>query len=305
MIKSFTVTNYVGDSIVLELGKPEKSGFLIESVSGLGPVKADINVTDYSSSDGGFYTSARAEKRNIVFELIFVDSEKGESIEDLRQKTYKYFPLKRKVSIVVETDNRKLETVGYVESNEPEIFSSEEGCQISVICPDSYWYSTDGLNRTVFSGIEAEFEFPFSNESLTNKVIEFGSIEVKTENTVYYTGDAEVGIIINIHAIGSASNITVYNSGTRERIKIDSSKIESITGSGIVAGDDIIITTSKGEKSAVLVRDGKTTNILNCIDKASSWLSLSKGDNLFAFGAETGAVNLQFNIEYKIAYEGV
>jgi len=307
MIKSITVTNYLGDSIKLELGRPEKSGFLIESVSGLGPSKANINTTEVSTNDGSLFSSARLNQRNIVFEFKFVETINGESIEDVRQKSYKYFPLKKKLDLLIETDNRIAKITGYVESNEPNIFSSQEGTQISIICPDPYFYSAgpDGNNTTFFYGVEPVFEFPFSNESLTDPLITFGNTHLKTENVITYKGDTEIGVTIHIHAIGEAENITIYNTGTREVMRIDTTKLENLTGSGIVAGDDIIIKTQKGEKSVTLIREGKSINILNCLDKGTDWFTLAKGDNIFAFTAESGTTNLQFWIENKVIYEGV
>lgn len=307
MIKSFTVINYLGDSIKLELGRPEKSGFLIKSVLGLGPSKANINTTEVSTNDGSLFNSARLNQRNIVFDFIFVDSVNRENIEDVRQKSYKYFPLKKNLDLLIETDNRIVKTTGYVESNEPNIFSSQEGSQISIICPDPHFYSAgpDGNNTTIFYGVESVFEFPFSNESLTDPLIVFGNIQNKTENVITYKGDSEIGITIQIHAIGGAGSITLYNTGTRESMRIDTVKLETLTGSGIVAGDDIIIKTQKGDKSITLIRGGKTTNILNCLDKRSDWFSLAKGDNIFAFTAESGTTNLQLWINNKVIYEGV
>jgi hypothetical protein len=307
MVKSFTITNYLGDSIKLEMGRPEKSGFLVKSVSGLGPSKANIITTEVSTNDGSLFNSARLNQRNIVFEFIFVETINGESIEDVRQKSYKYFPLKKNLDLLIETDNRIVKTIGYVESNEPNIFSSQEGTQISIICPDPHFYSAgpDGNNTTVFYGVESVFEFPFSNESLTDSLITFGNIHLKTENVITYKGDTEIGVTIHIHAIGEAENITIYNTGTREIMRIDTTKLESLTGSGIVAGDDIIIKTQKGDKSITLIREGKTTNILNCLDKGTDWFTLAKGDNIFAFTAESGVTNLQFRIENKVIYEGV
>lgn len=307
MIKSVTVTNYLGDSMKLNLREPEKSGFLIKSISGLGPSKANVNTTEVSTNDGSLFNSARLNQRNIVIELIFVDTVNRESIEDVRQKSYKYFPMKKNLTLVIETDNRIVKTTGYVESNEPNIFSSKEGAQISIICPDPYFYSAgkDGNNITVFYGIESKFKFPFSNKSLTVPLLVMGNIQNKTENVITYTGDSEIGIIIKIHAIGPVTNLTIYNTGTREKMRIDTVKLESLTGFGIVAGDDIIINTAKGDKGVVLVRAGQTTNILNCLDKGTNWFSLVKGDNIFAFAAEFGTTNLQFWIENKIIYEGV
>ena len=307
MIYSIVVTNYLGDRIKLELGKPEVSGFLIKSITGLGPAKANVNTTEVSTNDGSLFNSARLSQRNIVLDMVFINTVYGESIEDLRQKSYKYFPLKKSVELTIETDNRYVKTTGYVESNEPNIFSSQEGTQISIICPDPYFYSAgeDGNNVTNFYTIDPMFEFPFSNESLDEPLLVFGEIQIKTEGVITYHGDSEIGVMIYIHAIGPATNINIYNTETREVMRINTEKISSLTGKGIVASDDIVINTAKGEKSITLIREGVSYNILNCLDKNTDWFMLAKGDNIFAFTADSGVTNLQFRVENKVIYEGV
>jgi hypothetical protein len=295
------VTNYLGESKRFELAFPEKSGFIIQKIEGLGPGKANINTTEISTNDGSLYNSARVNSRNIV---LFLKLMFNPQIEDARQESYKYFPIKQKVRLLIETDNRICETYGYVESNEPDIFSKDETTQISIVCPDPYFYS-EGSSVTMFYGVEPLFEFPFSNESLSEPLLEFGSITNSTEQTIWYAGDAEIGVVIAIHAIGGISNITVHNIGTRESMSINTDKLQQLTGSGVVAGDEITISTIKGEKSITLLRNSVYTNILNCLDKDADWFQLSKGDNIFAYTAESGAANLQFRIENKTVYEGV
>lgn len=307
MIYSLAVTNFLGDRIRLELGKPENTGFLIKSITGLGPVKANVNTTEVATNDGSMFNSARLSQRNIVIQMVFVNSIYGEDIEEIRQKSYKYFPIKKNVELVIETDNRYVRTTGYIESNEPDIFSKQEGTQISIICPDPYFYSAseDGDNVTDFYSIDPMFEFPFSNESLTEPLLVFGEIQIKTEGVITYSGDSEIGVMIYIHAIGPAEHINIYNTETREVMTIDTVKLEKLTGRGLIAGDDIIINTLKGEKSITLVRSGVSYNILNCLDKNTDWFTLVKGDNIFAFTADSGVTNLQFRIENKVIYEGV
>lgn len=307
MIYSIVVTNYLGDRIKLELGKPDVSGFLIKSITGLGPAKANVNTTEVSTNDGSLFNSARLSQRDIVLDMVFINTVYGESIEDLRQKSYKYFPLKKSVELTIETDNRYVKTTGYVESNEPNIFSSQEGTQISIICPDPYFYSAgeDGNNVTNFYSIDPMFEFPFSNESLDEPLLVFGEIQIKTEGVITYHGDSEIGVMIYIHAIGPATNINIYNTETREVMRINTEKISSLTGKGIVASDDIVINTAKGEKSITLIREGVSYNILNCLDKNTDWFTLAKGDNIFAFTADSGVTNLHFRVENKVIYEGV
>lgn len=304
MIKSVTVTNHLNESIKLDLFNPDESGFIIKNIDGLGPVKANINFKELATNDGSIDNSARLSSRNIVMSLQFIESP---TIEETRLKSYKYFPIKRNIKILIETDNRICETIGRVETNVPTIFSNAEGCQISILCPNPYFYSAgeNGANQTIFYGTDPLFEFPFSNESLTEDLIEFGSIENRTEGTVYYDGDAEIGITIQIHAVGEAAGLVIYNTRTRELMRINDDKLKSLIGSGIQAGDEITITTSRGEKGIYILRNGVTTNILNSLEKPIKWFQLSKGDNTFAYTASAGLTNLQFRIENKVIYEGV
>lgn len=304
MIKSVTVTNYLGESITIDMQRPDTSGFYIKSITGLGPSKANINIAERATVDGGQYSSAHVNTRNIVIKLGFLFSH---GIEAVRRKSYKYFPIKKKVTLLIETDMRTCETYGYVESNEPDIFSKEEGCQISILCPDPYFYSAgvNGVNVTVFSATIPMFEFPFMNNSLTSKQIIVGDTQRDTIKNVFYDGEAEIGANIYIHAIGAVSNPTIYNEQTRESMKIDTSLLETLTGSGIIAGDDIVICTIKGQKSIKLFRNGEYTNIINCLDRDSEWFQLVNGDNVFVYTADSGVDNLQFKIESRVAYEGV
>ena len=304
MIKSVTITNHLDESIKLDLFNPEESGFIIKNIEGLGPVKANINFKELATNDGSIDNSARLSSRNIVMSLQFMESP---TIEETRLKSYKYFPIKRNIKFLIETDNRICETIGRVETNVPTIFSNAEGCQISILCPNPYFYSAgeNGTNQTIFYGTEPLFEFPFSNESLTEDLIEFGSIENRTEGTIYYDGDAEIGITIQIHAVGEAEGLVIYNTKTREIMRINDDKLKSLMGSGIQAGDEITITTSRGEKGIYMLRSGVITNILNALEKPIQWFQLSKGDNTFAYTASAGLTNLQFRIENKVIYEGV
>jgi len=474
MINSVKVINYTGDELVMELRNPEKSGFLVYNMTGIGPEKAEIRTTDIVTSDGGFYNSSRLPSRNIVLGLIFA-SWSGKTVEEIRHESYRYFPIKKPLTLVIEGDERISEITGYVESNEPVIFTSQVYTQLSIICPYPFFYDggPNGLDITIFSGIDPVFEFPFSNESVpavsalprnlfvlnqyqaqksagtlsyeidfpdivitssgvnndvyigsnesystdtryaitpgetytisiesvvasnpgnvntmymqplffnndvfvslgpktnianskTNgfiyvtanrvgvrfgwtqlsaainetltiskikleaggsatawlpapedtTVIEdvetelliMGEIKNRSEEIVTYSGDSEIGITIIMDAIGPVENVIIHNVLTRERMTIDTNILKTITGSSIVAGDRIIISTVTGTKSIRLLRNGVYTNILNVLGKNISWFQLSKGDNVFAFEAEYGQENLFFRIENRIIYEGV
>ena len=304
MINSIIVTNYLNEEIEMELRRPEKSGFLVERVEGIDPPKADINTTELATRDGALYNSARTVFRNISLVLKYYSLDPSVSIEDLRQKSYRYFPIKKKVTIKFLSDNRECYTEGYVESNEIDIFSKNVGCVISIKCPDPYFYDLV-KTTTLLGSIVSEFEFPFSNESLTENLIELSSILVGGFINVQYDGEAETGAVFKVHMIGPAENITIYNYITLESMVFHTDFLSTWDPAGLVAGDDLIISTLRGEKYVRLLRDGVYYNVLNGFDLDSTWLQLKKGENIIGFSATSGASNLQISIEHHTMYEGV
>lgn len=301
MIKGITVTNHLGESLRMDLANPEGSGFIVLSIDGLGPPKANVNFTNLATSDGAIDNSAFLETRNIVLSLRFLENP---TIEATRLLTYKYFPIKRTITFTIETDRRKATITGRVESNEPDIFSNEEGCQISILCPDPYFYSSES-NTTVFLGVKSLFSFPFSNESLTDNLINFGEVKNQTEASVYYDGDAEVGMEFKIHILGRVEGVTIYSLRTKEVFKINDTKLEELTGYKLMSGDEITFNTMRGQKSLYLLRGGISTNVINILDKPISWFQLAKGTNTFIYMADFGLSNIEITIRNKIVYEGV
>lgn len=301
MIKQARVTNYLGEFITLDLKSPSASGLFVKNIDGLDPGKATINVADISNADGSIYNSSRLGFRNIVLSLGFLPNP---TIEDTRQNLYKYFPIKSKINIEVETDNRLCQVDGYVESNDINIFSKEEGAIISVVCPEAYLRSAV-KNITLLSGMEDMFEFPFSNESLSENLIIFGNSENVREGLIEYTGDVPIGIEIYIHAVGTVTHLRIANLSNGELMDIDDTKLTLLVGSGIIAGDDIVISTIKGEKFIKLTRNVVDYDILYALGDNPDWFQLNKGDNIFTYLADSGLSNLDFRIENLVAYEGV
>ena len=301
MIKRVIVTNHIGESLTFLLPFPEQSGLAISRIEGLGPVAANINTSEPAMLDGVIFNSARLPARNIVFSFYMMWAP---TIEDSRLLTYKYFPVKKPVKLLFETDIRMVEITGYVESNEPRIFDRMESTTISILCPDPYFRSSE-LTETTFYGVEPLFEFEFGNESLTESLLEFSEISQSTSKNILYEGDADVGLVMTLMATGPVGDIMIYNSGTRETMTILESKMTAITGSPFTSGDTITISTIRGDKFITLLRNGVTTNILNCLDKDTDWIQLTRGNNVLAYVAEFGSEYVIFKAFYPIAFEGI
>lgn len=304
MVKAITVINSLKERLRIELNNPRKSGFAVKGITGLGPPKANINTTEMITSDGSLYNSSRVTQRNIVLSLLYLPVP---TIEEVRQLSYKFFPINKEVTLIIETDKRTAVTKGYIESNEPDIFSKLEGATISIICPDPYFYADgdDAINVTVFRGKENLFEFPLVNDSLEENLIELGAIRESTTQNIYYAGDSDVGVDIVMDVSGEVGDITVYKITTREQFTLQSGKVAALTGNGFIKGDRIVVRTSRGEKGVTLYRDGDEINILNCLLRGADWIRLTKGDNLITYDTTKGGEFLDFWIENKVIYEGV
>lgn len=306
MIKSVIVTNDRNESLLLELSNPYDTGLAITSMTGIGPSKANINTTDLAIGDGSIYNSARVNSRNIVINFKLLEDPETNLVEDTRQRTYKYFPLKKMITLTFETDNRIAQIQGYVESNEPDIFQQEETAQVSIVCPSPYFYASDGL--FVLNGIEPRFYFPFSNESVTENLIEFSAVRESLSAEYYYEGDAETGAIFHFHIVeDDVSNISIYNITTQERMDLNTDVISAITkdGHNLMIHDDIYLSTISSDRYIYLVRAGVTYNILPVLSKTTDWIRIVKGSNVFGYLATTGKLHVEIEIQTNILYEGV
>lgn len=320
MIHSLIITNHVGKTLEIDLRRPAMSGFAINDITGIGPGKSNVSISEFSTINGGMFNSSRIPSRTININLIFY----GVDIENLRHKSYEFFPLNKQIMLRFVTDERDLKIYGIVNTNEPKIFSKSEGATISVSCPNPNFttYEEESIN---FSGVVNAFEFPFSNESLTDNLIEFSTVDKMEEHVLVYEGDQDTGLVFRITNTGDAPirfNITLYNSTTNEMFKLRTYApllSSHILNMGLKKGDVIEISTEKGNKHATLeyvTYDGylKKYNILDVIDPSSSWFGIVHGDNILSFDAkdERGEdipverkAYLSITVSNKVLYLGV
>lgn len=304
MINSITVINHRDESKKFVLADPWSSGFAITNIDGLGPVKADVSMTDITSLDGAIFNSARSGMRNIVISCLFVENP---TIEETRLESYRYFPIKKPITLQIETDIRTYMVKGYVESNTPTIFSSAEGCEISIICPESYFTVLDESRE--FGGEVGslqEFEFPFSNESLTSNLIEFSVATTQFVFEVLYKGRIETGLIFHLHVVdtlSSPANVIIEKVGTTDFMTLTPG---SLPGGGFQAGDELVVSTIPGKKRITLIRSGESTNATKILSRNSKWLKIEPGMNYFRINTplvDLGMFEIRF--EYEPLYEGV
>lgn len=165
MIKSFKIVNNLGESLELDIRKPEDTGFLVSSVTGLSYLQAEISTSEIALFDGSILGNRRVGKRNIVMTISFYkDNKQKLTIEELRHKCYRYFPIKQQIIFYAVNDSGTYRISGYIEANETNIFTKEESAQISILCPDPYFVRVDTDIKQLVSKIVPNFSFPCSFE---------------------------------------------------------------------------------------------------------------------------------------------
>lgn len=315
MIRSFSVTNYRDETMTCELADPSKEGFVIASIDGIGPTQATVNVTDISSIDGGLFNSARIGSRNIVLSLVYY-YDSNYSIEDLRHKSYRYFPPKKKVQLLITTDTRQVFIDGYVESNEVAIFSKQEGSQVSIICPNPYFYSMKKEYNEYNDYAVPNFTFPFRKDPKydSDDKLLMGIILDYKLTEIYYSGDVDTGLIFTIafnSVINNNSTIQITNGDTRVQNTISIDKVVKIvhgflpTFNAISIGDSLVLSTIKGDKYLTFIHDSKEYNVLGAISSNGDWIYLMPGRNRIRIDTSDTDASVEISSENRVYYNGV
>lgn len=286
--------NKNGDIITLS-GAEDK--YQIIGIEGLNPPNANINRSEVSGMDGSKYMSAKLEERNIVLTVRI-----NGQVEKNRLNLYKYFQSKKYCKMYYANGSRDVYIEGYVETIECYLFTMTEEMQISIICPDPYFQDANEI-VTDISQILGAFEFPFSfgaggleSDTITDDAIEFS---VYVENRIVNLineGEDDTGFIITIVAKDTVVNPIIYNVDTKESFTLNIQ---------MEKGDVLTINTNKGHKSVTLKNNLVTTSLINKVVRGSTWLSLSKGDNVFTYEAETGGADMQIQFTHRNKYQAV
>ena len=314
MIYSVSVLNPSNDELIMELTNPEKSGFSIRHIDGIGPTKSNINVYDVPSIDGGLFNSARTQARNIVIKLGYEWIKTGDhdtpTIEDARHLSYKFFPLKRNVRLEFITDYRTLYIDGYIESNEPDIFSKDEVTTISIICPDPNFYASDTNYGYINYANQNGFEFPFDNNSLDEDLIEFSSMVNSNSCKIDYEGDNITGVKLELffkywYPKSQQMTISFINKIKSTVIYVDPNRIFRTSGHNICPGSRLIINGKPGHKSVEFQRFEETYNVFNAITLANDWPILYPGENTVVLRAGGSVEAIKGRVIYNTLYDGV
>lgn len=259
---------------------------MVSEIDGLYPPAGTVSTSSYAGMNGSYLNNAFIEKRNIVISFQM----RGVNIEKNRHELYKVVKPSRYIRVYYHTKNIDVYAEGYVESCNISNFTNLTSGQISILCPDIYWYSTE-TQIAEYSQINGAFHFIFPDD---DKPFPLGQYNTKNMMTILNDGD-ETGFTLVISG-GPAKNPTIYNAETDEYMQIRGD---------ISEGDVITITTKTGNKTVTLERGGVQENIINRLVSGSAWLTLRQGENRFYLRASSGLQNLKVRLIHRNAYLGV
>lgn len=268
--------------------------YMTTEIDGLYPPPGTISTSTYAGMHGSYLNNAFIEKRNVTINFAM----RGIEVEKRRHALYRVVKPAQSIKILYKTNGIDVYAEGVVETCEINHFEQQISGQISIICPDPYWYSTAAITAT-YSQIIGAFHFPFPESDAPFPL----GVYNENENITILNDGEEIGMIIRIEASArenvpeiAAITPTIYNAQTGEYLQIQGN---------ILRGDILTITTKTGNKTVTLTRNGTDSNAINRLISGSTWLTLREGLNTFHLEAAKGVEHLKLTLFHRNAYLGV
>lgn len=269
-------------------------GIVIESIEGIYAFTGEVVTSPYSQTNGDRYKSTRATKRNIV-----VSGKIFDNFWENRQMMYRVFRLGSVGQFCyTEPDRSNRYADYYVESVEidQDVYRGEY--QISLICPDPFFYAGEPeVAELAAWSPDFEFihEFDEDGEELGHRET---SMIQEIENL---NGVDGIGMTITLTASGNVTNPYVYLYETGEKISVGT------TGNPytLTSVKTVVIETTTGKKNITQYVSSVPTRINEYLDPDSSFFQLGAGINTIGYNAASGVEYLNVRIEYKMRFLGV
>lgn len=273
MLTKVEVLAATGQVLSLPLADLE-TGYLIQDIDGLDPVKASLVTSRFGQLDGTRYQASRRENRNLVFDLKFQPAQAQTPVEILRRRLYAYFMPKSVVTLTFFVDDVAFAVIsGRVESFESPKFTQEPEATISILCFDPDFYAP------------ASVVFPGS------------TVSGITEAEVEYSGTVETGFLFRLMLDRNLNEFQIYNN-----TPLGETLIFEFIGE-LLSGDILEISTVGGSKYARVTRGGSEMSFLYGVSPMSNWINLFPGENKIR--VQASGEPIPYEIIYKAKYGGL
>lgn len=255
------------------------------TIEGLESSEYTINKVD-SNQDGAEITSRKIEPREIV---ITGDITKNNNETINRKRLISFFNPKLDGTLTVKRNNEErkiMYTVSSFRFTNKKMYEFQQ-FELVLECTNPYFESVDNFGKNIAS-ITKQFAFPLA--ILANKGKIMGYKTYNNNVQILNDGDFDTGAEIQIKAIGNVTNPKIVLNDSFIRINIE-----------MVKNDTLIINTNQRHKSITL--NGK--NIIQKIDRQSSFFNLKIGDNKMTYSSDEGYENMEVNVYFYKKYLGI
>lgn len=258
--------------------------FHLINVDGMTGVASGIAASTTPSMDGDKVNSVRTQPREIVLDMKIKHSA---NVEEAKRHILRAIKPKQRGRLVLHQDGRDVEIAGVVEEISMPRFEQGVTMQVSLYCSAPYWQDVENVVIEISRVLDAHY-FPLDLMGLAFPVegVVMGVYDTNMTRTYTNDGDAECGMVITIIALANVVNPRIF--------KADGSFIG--VNDSMVAGDEIVINTNRGEKG--ITKNG--VNILNKIRAGSTFLQLDTGDNELTVDSDGSTEgNVYFLLSFK------
>ena len=274
------------DDETLEMNKT--TDYRIIDITGIEASSYTHNTTS-SEEDGANIASTKIEPRPIE---ITGDIAKNSNEDDNRETLTRFFDPHQSGTMYI-TRNDVSRKIDYMV--DAFVYKTNKIYQfiqftISLNCIEDPYFSDSSNYSNTITQIMPQFAFPLAILADTGKIMGYRQYDNKMP--IVNSGDKETGIEIVITAKrGTMTNITItLNSSEYIKVNVDMEQY-----------DVLIINTNARKKSVTL--NGE--NIINKIDKDSTFFSLKKGKNIFAYECDDGSENIDIETNFYRKFLGV
>lgn len=260
-----------------------------------GQTEADTSIASavVGGIDGDTVNNIQATPRTIILDL---RPRAGVDVEDAKRAILKYVKLKQQGGLLWTQNNRTVIINGIVESVEMPRWTKSAVMQITLHCEQPFWEDLDNVIQQINEAIDLHYftDSPADMLYFPAEGIPLGEYDTIRTKTFYNNGDVAVGLEIRILAHAAVTNPIIYDqNGNFFGVGYEGNPLV------MLEGDEIVITTHKGNKKVVY----KGANIYDKIKPRSSWLQLDAGENLFTINSDDdNLTNMSFSLIYKQRY---
>ena len=282
--------------------------FHVTHVDGITRANTSVATAVVGGIDGDTVNNIQTTPRTVIIDL---RPRSGVNVEEAKRAILKVVKLKQRGGLIWTQNERTVVINGIVEAVEMPRFSEAVTMQITLHCEQPFWEDIDDVIQQINEAINLHYftNSPADMLYFTDEGAPLGEYDTIRTKSFHNDGDVAVGLEIRILAHDTVTNPIIYDQhgnyfGLGYEVESDSGGAGVGTALSSVpfvmqAGEEVIITTHKGNKKVVF-------NGVNQFDKIkpySTWLQLETGDNLFSINSDDDSItNMSFSLIYKQRY---